>query len=866
MTDRRDNKKNLNKKRPQTRETYSKNESLVSSRQNESQRSNRNSNHINRNSVSKNIKQNDNNSQRSQSKQLHKQSNNQNNKNFFFNSNKNIHNDVKTAYKKKRKPEKRKNIRFNNPGVIIISVMILGLFVYYAIALFDAQVLKSNEMTEKANSQYYSKTSLPSKRGDIYDRNGKLLATTTNVFRIGITPKHVYSSYESQSKDEIANTMASILKINEDELKEELAKTDESYIQIANKISQEQASLLDQYLEINNIGGVRLDAEPQRVYYNDDVASQVIGFASSDENGLQGRLGIEYQLDDVLSGKTGYLFAAKDNYLNSGTLPFTQSTELDTENGNNVYLTIDYDISKELQEHVQSAAGSLGARDGGMGIVLNVKTGEVLAMASYPYFSSSDPTAKPDDWDDESPFKPETQDTIDLLMKNYWTNKVISYLYEVGSTFKTITLSMGLEENIASEEKIYSDQPIQVLDYTIKSWTDDNLFGELTLQDAFLYSLNPPFVQVALDLGIDTFYSYVEALGLKQQSGVELPGEIDNIFHENPTEIDLATLAFGEQSSMNLMSYSKALSAIVNGGNLIKPTIIKQISNDQNAIIESSETQIERRVISEKTSERVNKLLARNDSLQGYNRVSGGYELGGKTSTSVNEATDALTISYASFAPINDPEIMVLIVALDSDAPDVGSDSLISNVSSIMDFTLDHLNVERNYTDEQLETMEEKVALPELNGFSLEEAMNALNYQSINVVSGVDNMKLEDTIISMIPAAGTEVHYGSNVYVYPNLNIEQDLVSVPDFTGKNFNECMIAANSAGVTCIFEGDMSGLAVSQSILYDYSVITINDDQTEDNQVSIDNETTDIDNDLSLVQRGSTINIVLESVSAD
>ena len=864
MTDRRRDKKNrnnLNNKKPKTRGRKMKKTPLVSSRREKTKKTSKSGRR--RKTKSKTPKR----TNRVNRAQI-KHSNNQN-KELFLKTNPESRDDVKTTSQNQKNQKKtRKNIRFNRPGIIFITFLIFLLFLYYAVVLFDVQVLKSDEMTAKANNQYYRKMVIPAKRGDIYDRNGKLLATSTNVFRVGVTPKHVYSLIESQTQAEIVDNVASILAIDATALAEDLSKEDESYVQIAKDIPQEQANLLDQYLAVHQIGGVRLDAEPERIYFNDDVASQIVGFATNDESGLQGRLGVEYSFNEVLNGKSGYLFSATDNYLNTGNLPFSQSTELASQNGDSIHLTLDYDITAKLQEHVKSATDSSGAQDGGMGIVMNVKTGEVLGLASYPYFSSSDPTAKPANWDEEENFDPATQETVDILMGDFWTNKAVSSLYEVGSTFKMLTLAMGLEENITHEEKVYSDAPIQVLDYTIKSWTGDNIFGQVSTEDAFLYSLNPPFVQIALELGVDTFYDYVEALGLRQKTGIELPGEIDNIFHESPTAIDLATLSFGEQSSMNLVSYAKALSAVVNGGNLMKPTIVKQISNDQGAVIRSFEPQIERRVFSEKTSDRVNKLLSRNDSLQGLNRVSSGYDLGGKTSTSVNEQTNALTLSYASFAPMDDPEILVLIVAMNSPRRTVDSNSLVNNVSGMVDFTLDHLNIEREYTDEQMNVMEEGVGLPELQGESLEGAMNRLNYMSLNVVPGTTDMKPEDLIASMVPLAGTPMHYGSNVFVYPEGGIELDLVDVPDFSGKNFNECILVAKEAGVTLNFTGDMSGLAVSQSIMIDYRFLTEDAATTQEIDMNENNEeAADVDsNDASSVQKGSIINIVLESVSAD
>lgn len=792
-------------------------------------------------------------------------------KNRFFSPGENIHNDVNTTYKTSKRPtvKRKRNVSFNRPAVLVIALLIAILFLYFAFVLFQMQVQKHDEMTELANNQYYRKVIIPPRRGDILDRNGKVLATTINVFRIGVTPKHVYSLIETQGTSEIIDTVSGLLSLDKDELKGYLDQKDASYIQIAKDVPQEKADLLDQYLALNQIGGFRLDAEPKRIYLNEDVASQVVGFCGLNGDVLEGRLGIEYQMNDVLSGSAGYSYGARDNYLNSGVLPFSESAELAAMDGQTVTLTIDDEINKKLQEQVKEAVDLLGAKSGGMGLVLNVNTGEVLAMASYPYFRSADPTAKQTALDFPGVWNPENTETINFLSDNYWRNKVISEIFEVGSTFKTLTLAMGLEENVSSEETYYDDAPIDVLDYTIKCWSEEG-HGYETLSDAFLNSCNPPFVQVSLDLGVDKFYEYIDAFGFNQLSGVELPGEAKCIFHENPSKIDLATLSFGEQSGFNLMSYAKGMASVVNGGNLMTPHIIKQITNADGGVVSATEPQIERRVISQRTSQRVNKLLARNDILQGINKVTAGYQLGGKTSTSVNEYTDELTMSYAGIAPIDNPEILTIIVAQEVDNGHLGSNSLINNVSGMVDFTLDHLHIARHYQQDQIDNMQTTIQVPDLTGQTLEQLKAELNRESVEVYAGVPEMKPDDYVAMIVPASGTSIHYGSRIYAYPTTEIPEDPVAVPDFKGKNYNECLIAANSAGLVLQFSGDMTGLAVEQSIAPSTG------SPSED---PIENPTgTDEDNSIDpadqqqseapnmFVQKGTVIKITLQSEAGD
>jgi stage V sporulation protein D (sporulation-specific penicillin-binding protein) len=858
-----------------------------------------------------------------------------NKKTNFLKQNINIHKDVNTTYKNtgnsyrqnklhanaagnsshkqsngnnskvKRVPYR---IRVNRIGIVIISTLILFVIIYLSTVLYDFQINKHDEMSKLANDQYYRKIKTPPRRGDIYDRNGKILATTTNIYRIGITPKHVYSLINTQTENEIAQSIAGVLNLEADTVKAELQKKDQTYIQLAKNVSQEKAELLDQYLSINKIGGVRLDAEPERVFFNDNVGSQIIGFSSLNGDVLEGRLGIEYELDSILSGQAGFSFGARDNYANAGLLPFSESTEKSTKDGYNVTLTLDYEITKQLQDYLERTLISLEAKNAGMGLIMNVQTGEILALASYPFFSSSDPTAKVTGIKYKEEWDPTGQETINYLMEDVWRNKAVSDLFEVGSTFKMITTAMGIEENITHEEKYYNDDPIDVLDYTISCFTGDG-HGTETLEEAFTRSCNPPFVQIALDVGIEKFYKYVDAFGFNQTSGIQLPAEAKNLIHKDPSLIDLATLSFGEQSGFNLVSYSKGLAAVVNGGNLITPTIIKSISDQQGRTVKTYEPQIERRVISESTSQRINKMLQKNDVMQGFNKVSTGYSLGGKTSTSVDEITDELTMSYVSFAPIDNPQIMTIIVAQNIGKQDSFSTDLINPVSGLTNWVLDYLNIGRNYTDNQLQIMQETVAMPDIYGQTLEEATYNLNYDSIIVKPGVKDMKPDDQIMAFVPEIGTALHNGSTIFVYPQAEIAEDLVAVPDFTGKNFNECMLAAESAGIVVQFEGDFAGLAVSQSIPQSGDIKIKDPDQTDSDiidQVGTDSEIqdpdqtilsatetetdtasepeidevteeiiennqgeekmTDEDQNVNYVQRGSVIKVVLGSASSE
>ncbi len=729
-------------------------------------------------------------------------------------------------------------------ATVIVVLLVAALIIW---TLYKLQIRDHEDIKLEAAKQYYTRSvDLPS-RGEIYDRNGFKLASTTYLYRVGITPKHLYSRNRSLTEAEIHAGLAQFLGLNTADVAAAAAQKDASYVQLKKDLAYELGQALEDYVAEHQIGGIRLDPEPKRSYFNGDLASQVIGFTSSEGQVLEGRLGVELSYNDLLSGEEGYTYGARMNYANEGAIPFTRSSSLEKRQGANLYLTLDMQIQRILQDRLAEACRKYAAQEDGMAIAMDPYTGEIYGMASYPYFSSADPTAAPskfseEEWAHESfsqlqnftlpeypatgtaPPTPEdlknwelAQRKIHYLSSEVWRNKVISDVYEAGSTFKAITAAIGLEENVTNEQTTYNDAKIQVLDYFISCYSGEEGHGYVSMENGFAMSCNPVFVQIALAAGIETYYDYVEAFGFREPTGVNLPGEANCIFHDQPSLIDLATLSFGEQSPVTPMHMMRAYAALVNGGKLITPTIVKEVRSQDGRLLSEAAVKVEREVISEQTSARIRELMRKMVEVSANYTNSGGYVVGGKTSTSVDEATGYTTISFMQAAPIAHPRLLVMFIIQKPENPAIGGvEAQITTMEATSEI-LEYLNIDRD-----LETVAQSQAvvptkMPGLIGMTFEQASELLKWRRLPIRMGSEKMSKDSLIAAQQPPEGATVFPGNAIYAYAEAFPELEMVRMPDFSGKNAFECINEANRVGLIVNFEGDIAGSCIAQRATY-------------------------------------------------
>ncbi len=711
-------------------------------------------------------------------------------------------------------PRRRKRTR---GGVLLLA---LGLLVFAGTLinqLYQIQIVAYSESAEKAAGQHYQKVTEQPERGLILDRNGIELAGTTYIYRIGITPKDVRSITKNIPRSEIIAEFSTILNLPLAEVEAAFAQTDAAYIQLKKEATKAENDALKAYRSKNSIGGVRVDAEPRRFYTNSTLAPQIIGYTnytkdSLNNSNLSGQLGIELAFNTELTGQPGYTYVETDNY-SRGVLPFSVPTNLRAKNGSNVVLNLDSTIQKIVQEELENAIKVYDITAGGSAIVMNPYTGAVLAMASYPWFDTREPTAAPPgkdpaDWDTSR------KEDIEYLSKEIWRNRAISDTYEPGSTLKAITAAIAFEENLTNESEMFNDAPFKESGWTI-SCSSRVGHGIESMQQAFYRSCNPIFAQLALRTGINRYYDYLRAFGFMDTTGIDLPGEGKGILHENPARIDLATVSYGESSTVTPLQLATSYCAIANGGNLVKPLIVKSLTDAAGNVTKEYPAETIRKVISETTANRVLELM---EGVVLFGTGSGayteGYRVAGKTSTSTDDNGDH-TISFGAIAPADNPEIVVLVVLSKPGDKRTSSSGAARTVGQIVNRTLEHLNVPRQFSEEDMTGLAKQYSVPEVNGLTMAEARKQLSTKGFIVEVGDPDIKDSTVIRSQYPEAGSKLHKKSIIVLYPESKPEPAFVAVPDFGGKTVNEAQRAAAESGLNVEFAAGCLGVVAAQDI---------------------------------------------------
>lgn len=705
-------------------------------------------------------------------------------------------------------------------GILLIAVALLFGAAYLAWRLVELQVLRHDEIVLAADASHFSKVTVLPERGMIYDRNRVTLASTTYVYRVGITPKSVRSlKSDGPTPDEIGKQLAAFLELDATAVASALEQQDKPYIQLKKDVRRETADWIKTFLNDWRVGGVRMDPEPRRDYTNGALASQVIGFANLEEGLLVGKLGLEQYYNTTLTGKPGVRYAETDNYGNRTALPFSRQTELDVQNGQSLILNLDINIQKIVQDELAQAVETYAIREGASAIVMDPYTGAILGMSSYPYFRSDDPTGVPPGVD---PTRWDARD-VQAIMRDYWRNRTISDTYEPGSTFKALTFAAAMEENKTSdpavplERNMLSDKPIQVSGATISCSRDEG-HGTESAEQAFWRSCNPIFAQLALRLSnngrnVDQYYRYIRAFGFMSLTAIDLPAEGIGIFHREPTALDMATLSYGESSTVTPIQMISSFAVFANGGYLMKPQMVKAVVNADGATVREFAPETVRQVISEQTVVRMR------EQLRGVvNKGTGsrayveGFSIAGKTSTSTDEKGDH-TLSFCGFAPSNDPRVVMLIVLNKPQDKELTSASAAKVFGQTMTRVLEALGTPRVYSDNDISRLIGRKVVPEVDGMSLAQALQTLMSNGLNGRVGQASMGQGTVVRGQWPQAGTELLNRGTVVLYPTTAGEGDSVDVPDFRNRNIGECLSLAAERGVNLEINGDPLGYVVRQ-----------------------------------------------------
>ncbi len=678
-------------------------------------------------------------------------------------------------------------------------------FLPLAGALVKNQLIDYKKYQARAIEQQTRDTVITPKRGVIYDRNMKEIAVSASAETVFISPAEME---DEEACKLAARVLSETLELEYDSIFEK-TKNKKSYYQvIKKKIGIEEATRLREAIKENDVSGIHLAEDTRRYYPYGSFASQVIGFCGDDNSGLSG---IEMKYENVLKGMPGRVIAAKN--ARGTAMSFQYEEYYDAQNGQNVVLTIDETIQQVLENHLQTAVIDGKIENRGAGIVYNIKTGEILAMATMGDFDLNapfeivDPEAvkRIEEASEEDKSKVRSNE-----LQASWRNKFISDAYEPGSVFKILTVAMGYEEGVVNERSTFKcTGGTRVADRLIHCWKRTG-HGDVNLSQALEKSCNCALMSIVEDVGNEKFYDYCDAFGLLDKTGVDLVGEASGYFFnekdfKNPkNKVSLAVASFGQTFKVTPMQMVCAVGAVVNDGKLMKPHIVKEIVDDNKIVISKNEPEVVRQIISEKTSDFINKSIEETVATgTGKNARVSGYRIGGKTGTS--EKVDEYTVeegkkyiaSFFGVAPMEDPEIAILVML---DTPRgiylEGSQLAAPVAGKVFAEILPYLGFEPTYTADEL--IGSIVTMPNLIGGTTESVNKLLssnrNYSSFTIKTVGDGNIATD----QLPAEGSKIPNNSTIVVYMGGKAENEEVVMPNVIGMNPESANKTLTNAGL--------------------------------------------------------------------
>ena len=725
---------------------------------------------------------------------------------------KNIPNNRSDKYTKVHKNQAKPSFRRLKvfEGAVILIILVLVLRVGYI------QFVKGEYYKEMEYNQSTSSIVIAAKRGTIYDSNKKALAISADVDTITVNPKQIVIKEKGQVNDEktnelkekLAKKFSEIFDIDYDDTLKKLNSTNETE-RIVSKVENDKVNILKTWLKENKItSGINIDEDTKRYYPYNNLASNLIGVCGTDNQGLDG---IELEYDSILRGTNGKITTSIS--VKKDAIPDTTQTEIDAENGSDIYLTIDSNIQAIAEKYLKQAVEENNCKRGGNVIIEDPTTGEILAMCTYPDFDLNDPYTPNEsisaDWDK---LNQEEQSSRILSM---WRNRAVLDTYEPGSTFKVITASTALEENITQTD-IAGDfycSGKQNVQGTIISCADAAGHGSQSLRNALENSCNPALIQLGQRIGVSTFYKYLKAYGLFDKTGIDLPSEGNSSFwsEENVGPVELATMSFGQRFTITPMQLVKAVSAIANDGMLLTPHVVKKIVNNDTGTVTNIEKNEERQVISKDTADKMKSMMKDVVEVGGgsYAKVQG-YTVGGKTGTSEpdpNHPENGYVASFMAIAPVENTKIVCLLTLYGPQSSNhYGGRIAAPAVSQILTEVLPYLDIPSNNTDE--EKQDELITVPNIENKTYAEAKKVI--ENAGLTFKCDG-KADDVIKEQMPKSGTQLISGGIVKAYIEGNDTRVSQTVPDLKGVTLSQAKIMLQAKNLNISSTGD--GIVISQ-----------------------------------------------------
>lgn len=653
-------------------------------------------------------------------------------------------------------------------NLIIILVIVFTLMLILCIRLGWVQIVKGSKYSELAVEQQTKDTPIEAKRGVIYDTNGNELAVSVTCYTIWARPADVRSGDTEAEKNEnvekVSKTLAEVLEMDYDDVKEAVTK-EQSVIKIKKGIDKDHADKIREA----ELPGVEIAEDTKRSYPLGAFASHTLGSVTDDNTGLSG---LELQYNTYLSGVSGR--SVKYTDIGGNSLAYGKEKHYNAEDGYSVVTTIDQVIQHYTEKTIAEVQEKTSAKRA-MAIVMDPKNGDILAMAQTPEFDLNDPKT-PLDKEEQKKLESMSEDEKVTYWNKMWRNSLISDVYEPGSTFKLLTTAIALEEGVTDLDSTYTcTGSIAVGDQILHCWSSDHPHGTQNLKQAVGNSCNPVFVQLATGIGIDKFYNYMATFGITGKTGIDFPGEGSAILQskESAGPVGLATIGFGQGVAVTPIQLITAISSFGNEGKLLKPRLVKELRDSDGNTVEKFETEVVRQVVSKETAEEICDIMqfVVDEGGGGAAKVDG-YKVGAKTGTADKVKEDGTGYSgdtYSSciaMAPMDDPQITVLLIVDSPQGVKYGSTTAAPGVHQILEDSLRYLNISPD-EESQKEADAEKVEVPDVTGQSASNAIGILAGDSLDYDTDKEAAAESDFIVTkQYPEAGTKVKKGSKIYLY----------------------------------------------------------------------------------------------------
>ena len=664
------------------------------------------------------------------------------------------------------------NIESKKRTTILLTIFALVILMLFG-RMFYWQVIKATDLQKKAYTQQTKSRVISPKRGTIYDRNGEVLARSISVETVSVTPKNI------KDKETAAKGLSEILELDYESVLTKVNKNTSEEI-IAKKLDKEVTDKVRVWISENKIKGINIYEDTKRYYPKGAFLSHVLGFCGTDNQGLEG---LEAKYESVLKGVAGQLTIGTD--ATGAELPLNDERYIPPEDGLNLVLTIDEVIQHKAEKYLEQALVDNSPVEYGTCIIMNPQNGDILAMAVAPDYDPNDPFTINDDtlaanWSEMSASERRK------ALQEMWKNRAISDTYEPGSVFKTITSAIAIEEkyvNNVDTVQFNCTGSLKIEGWEIKCWRSYNPHGTQSLRKGLMNSCNPVFMSVALKIGKQDFYKYLDAFGISQKTGVDMIGETSGIIHNinDVTDSTLATASFGQGFTLTPLNMLNAICAIANDGKLMQPRIVKEIVDNNGNVVQSNEPKIVKQVVSAETSEMVLDMMQSvvDDGTGRYAQVKG-YYVAGKTSTAEQGrgADKKYVASFVGVAPVSNPQVAVIFNLYNPQGPQghQGGGICAPVVGNILDEVLEYLEVPQDYsyTDDKTN----KVTVPDVTNRTVGEAIRILNNAGLKY--SVDESDVNAKVVSQIPVQGETLNEKSLVKLYIEGNDIRFTTKVPD--------------------------------------------------------------------------------------